>query len=1247
MLGPVNSLAKSIPYNNVVYGAVGGSILVINIKMGKCMSRQQVFSNHIIDSLVVGNDSSGVAFGDNSVALLCFPNEWEVSVTKLFGNLDDRVLDAGIVDVGGSSVLIIGFAHNFLDVVDLTHGSVLSRVHAPTSSCMLFSMSLACHRTAVVAGEDESCVVVPVASGTAMGCVELWECHLNNGDGNCATSTVTAVATDTSNKEAFLKGHEGVIFRMRWSTDRRQLASVSDDRSVRLWDVCSGVALWAGWGHSCRVWDVCFLKSGLSEPSALGPDEPLLVTCSEDGSVRTWSDAGRCLASLYGHGKNVWRVAAVNYSHSTTLTKPYIVSGGNDGKICIWDVERASLSNRLVVEAGGASNSSGASLTPLSDPVGDVFPVPMWSGPVDACSFGATDTNKRRLNGCSNVFVAPEVRHKEAPNCSDHTSVTFVSLTDGGLWCLDAHATTAGRWTAVCHCAQTVVGAGCHFECLDGAIGVALVLAHPDGGATVVRFHYTVAAAGCGDSGRVMITSLTRMRWKAHSIKTVCAWALGACQLKGGSGALSCDIVATASLKGKCSVWLCAAVDESESPAEISCVTGGGHIATVIALVHRQQVGDRELFVFAFGDCRGSITFVAFDRDTESVSSARQIGFFSRVHNTDPVIAITAVGGTGGQRAGCVSLGQDGQIVVYSISLTVTASGEHVQILSRAPSVPIAFPDQVFACPAAAGGGPSTLYIGGYTGDEYLVCEFSKENRLYQLLRVPAGGWKRPHCCSVSQRFLSGAGDFIAAELPWVSFVHCIPHKAGTDIVLTTNYALSGDRGGSLPPCIRNIAPSFGKVGYCCTAIELTDGAASRYFVVGGEDGVLKAYCQSGEGESDCGGLRIAQEMVMRGFVPARAVTACGAESSGHRGVLVACGGKLTYSIWTYDIGTESGPPADCVFRLRVNGATTWGNATQDHRLLTVSCASGTAAVGATTEKGGDIFAVVLGDSRGVATLLTYTDAGCAPLDEFECSNFPLLVSAVVALPGATLGSLVFAGLFGDSNGTVFCYLFEVCLGTRSLLSRVLLATYEAHDMGVNSLTSCSAGVGATGGDVVVVVASGGDDQALCVATLGLKPASESASVSRSPYRARGLSVVRRSGASGSALKGVEFSAGIRVNSAGTMDVPLVAVGYDRRLFLWNVQFDRPAITTTETTTHLSVPYGQVVNLQGGSADLQLPVRISWCSGAPVHVSDIGGCCVSRSRKSGENALVGVVGEGFQLFSCQRDVSVSGDDKVV
>ena len=67
-----------------------------------------------------------------------------------------------------------------------------------------------------------------------------------------------------------LKGHKGVIFRVKWIEDNR-IISVSDDRTVRLWKVVwndkdltySGeyIQIWSQFGHRGRVWDCDYIKS--------------------------------------------------------------------------------------------------------------------------------------------------------------------------------------------------------------------------------------------------------------------------------------------------------------------------------------------------------------------------------------------------------------------------------------------------------------------------------------------------------------------------------------------------------------------------------------------------------------------------------------------------------------------------------------------------------------------------------------------------------------------------------------------------------------------------------------------------------------------------------------------------------------------------------------------------------------------------------------------------------------------------
>lgn len=126
-----------------------------------------------------------------------------------------------------------------------------------------------------------------------------------------------------------LEGHEGVIFDVQFLRDDF-LASVSDDRSLRLWRLEEGLTGYqqvaAFYGHRSRVWKVRELDNGA------------LVTVSEDTTCKVWqipeSEActqvvSKALETLRGHqGKSI---------RSLACSEGLIATGGDDGAIKIWD----------------------------------------------------------------------------------------------------------------------------------------------------------------------------------------------------------------------------------------------------------------------------------------------------------------------------------------------------------------------------------------------------------------------------------------------------------------------------------------------------------------------------------------------------------------------------------------------------------------------------------------------------------------------------------------------------------------------------------------------------------------------------------------------------------------------------------------------------------------------------------------------------------------------------------------------
>ena len=132
-----------------------------------------------------------------------------------------------------------------------------------------------------------------------------------------------------------LKGHEGVIFRVRANLledGRLTVTSVSDDRYIRMWTLNANVIEnpdfgsltehQSFFGHDARVWDaVPIFQHGR------------MVTVSEDATCRIWDLKTRQLIRTEtGHsGKGVWCCAVHPKSGR-------IVTGGNDAGLCQWSL---------------------------------------------------------------------------------------------------------------------------------------------------------------------------------------------------------------------------------------------------------------------------------------------------------------------------------------------------------------------------------------------------------------------------------------------------------------------------------------------------------------------------------------------------------------------------------------------------------------------------------------------------------------------------------------------------------------------------------------------------------------------------------------------------------------------------------------------------------------------------------------------------------------------------------------------
>lgn len=179
-----------------------------------------------------------------------------------------------------------------------------------------------------------------------------------------------------------------------WSSDGEFLASASDDKTIILWNIelnavaktlhghtnlvfCvnfnprSNLLVSGGYDETVRVWDVARGRSMKVLPAHSDPvtavgfshDGTLIVSCAMDGLIRIWdADSGQCLKTLVDDDNPIcshvtfspnsrYILAATqdstirlwNYQNSRTTTGHHIVSGSEDCKVYIWDLQSREL----------------------------------------------------------------------------------------------------------------------------------------------------------------------------------------------------------------------------------------------------------------------------------------------------------------------------------------------------------------------------------------------------------------------------------------------------------------------------------------------------------------------------------------------------------------------------------------------------------------------------------------------------------------------------------------------------------------------------------------------------------------------------------------------------------------------------------------------------------------------------------------------------------------------------------------
>lgn len=129
-----------------------------------------------------------------------------------------------------------------------------------------------------------------------------------------------------------LQGHNSAVINVAFSPNGKFIASVSEDRTAKLWSR-DGKLLHTLGGHDSGIWSVAF-----------SPDSQTIATGSNDGIIKLWKSDGTLLTNLIGHSAGVKGLAFAPDGKT-------LASASEDKTVILWNLEQ-SVELDKVVAAG-------------------------------------------------------------------------------------------------------------------------------------------------------------------------------------------------------------------------------------------------------------------------------------------------------------------------------------------------------------------------------------------------------------------------------------------------------------------------------------------------------------------------------------------------------------------------------------------------------------------------------------------------------------------------------------------------------------------------------------------------------------------------------------------------------------------------------------------------------------------------------------------------------------------------------